>query len=272
MLQGSRSYITKSNTVPTLNLCIVLLWSQPEPATYLLPVWYKYMSEAHLVLAGTCTAKVSTDTSQYFYSRFYLYEDVWASSILIHYLASRLLVNELILHLASQSNTSIKQILLTAHVSHTIIQMAVEICVAAASQPLFPDYMSLDGRDYTSSNRNGAMPSLSGVFMFIYLLAVHSSIYISAKHSVILPIYLLYAYYQVLLSPTHILGLRHQGDANLANPFGSVFPRFLWRPDNMVSYHQSTTSNIKHLHRTTTTTLELLSTRCRWGFHIRHAP
>jgi hypothetical protein len=50
--------------------------------------------------------------------------------------------------------------------------MAVKICVAPASQPLFPDYMSLDGRDYTSFNRNGAMPPLSGVFMFMYPLAV----------------------------------------------------------------------------------------------------
>lgn len=66
---------------------LCFLWSQPEPVTYLLPVWYKYMSEAHLVLAGTCTEKVSTDTSQYFYGCFYLYEDVWASRILIHYLA-----------------------------------------------------------------------------------------------------------------------------------------------------------------------------------------
>lgn len=146
------------------------LWSQPEPTTYLLPVWYKYMSEAHLVLAGTCTAKVSTDTSQYFYSRFHLHEDVWASRLLIHYLASRLLVSELILHLESQSDTSIEQILLTAHASRTIIQMAVRICVVTASQYLFPDYMSLDG--YTSFNRNGAMLPLSGVLMFIYPLAV----------------------------------------------------------------------------------------------------
>ena len=50
--------------------------------------------------------------------------------------------------------------------------MAVKICVAAASQALFPDCMSLDGRDYTTFNRNGAMPLLSGVFMFIYSLAV----------------------------------------------------------------------------------------------------
>jgi hypothetical protein len=101
MLQGAGRYTTKSITVPALNMCIVLSWSQPEPATYLLPVWYKYMSEAHLVLTGTCTEKVSTDTSQYFYGRFHLYEDVWASRILIHYFAGRLLVNELILHLAS---------------------------------------------------------------------------------------------------------------------------------------------------------------------------
>ncbi|KAF4160219.1 hypothetical protein CNMCM6069_009290 [Aspergillus lentulus] len=116
--------------------------------------------------------KVSTDTSQYFYGRFHLYEDVWASRILIHYLAGRLLVNELILHLASQCDTSTERILQTTHARRTIIQMAVDICTAAASQPLFPDYISLDGRDYTSLNRNGAMPPLSGVFMFMYPLAV----------------------------------------------------------------------------------------------------
>jgi hypothetical protein len=116
--------------------------------------------------------KASTDTSQYFYGHFHLYEDVWASRILIHYLAGRLLVNELILHLASQSDALIEQILQTAHARRTIIQMAGDICVAAASQPLFPEYISLDGRDYMSLNRNGAMPPLSGVFMFMYPLAV----------------------------------------------------------------------------------------------------
>ncbi|EAW16911.1 Zn(II)2Cys6 transcription factor [Aspergillus fischeri NRRL 181] len=108
--------------------------------------------------------KVSKDTSQYFYGRFHLYEDVWASRILIHYLTGRLFVNELILHLASQCDSSIEQILQTAHARRMIIQLAVDICVAAASQPLFPDYMSL--------NRNGAIPPLSGVFMFMYPLAV----------------------------------------------------------------------------------------------------
>lgn len=62
MLQGARRFTTKSITVPALNMCIVLLLSQPEPATYLLPDLHKYMSEAHLVLSGTCTEKVSTDT------------------------------------------------------------------------------------------------------------------------------------------------------------------------------------------------------------------
>ncbi|PKX89381.1 Zn(II)2Cys6 transcription factor [Aspergillus novofumigatus IBT 16806] len=113
--------------------------------------------------------KVSTDTSQYFSGRFHLYEDVWASRILTHYLTGRLFVNELILHLASQCDTSIEQI---PHARRMVIQLAVDICVAAASQPLFPDYMSPDGRDYISLNINGAMPPLSGVFLFMYPLAV----------------------------------------------------------------------------------------------------
>ncbi|KAF7180013.1 hypothetical protein CNMCM7691_009066 [Aspergillus felis] len=116
--------------------------------------------------------KVSTDTSQYFHGRFHLYEDVWASRILIHYLVGRLLVNELILRLAPLYATPMEQILRTAQASRTIIQMAVDICVAAASQPLFLDYMSLNRRDYMSLNRNDAMPPLSGVFMLMYPLAV----------------------------------------------------------------------------------------------------
>ncbi|KAH1322895.1 hypothetical protein KXV52_005068 [Aspergillus fumigatus] len=110
------------------------------------------------------TEKVSTDTSQYFYGRVHLYEDVWASRILIHYLVGRLFVNELILHLASQCESSIEKILQAARARRMILQLAVDICVAAGSQPLFPDYMSLD--------RNGRIPPLSGVFLFMYPLAV----------------------------------------------------------------------------------------------------
>ncbi|RHZ44308.1 uncharacterized protein CDV56_101532 [Aspergillus thermomutatus] len=117
-----------------------------------LPAKYGYME------------KVSTDASQYFHGRFHIYEDVWASRILVYYRLGRLLVNELILHLVSRCDTSMDQIQQTVHVRNTIIQMAVDICVAAASQPLFVDYMSL--------NRSHGMPPLSGVFMLMYPLAV----------------------------------------------------------------------------------------------------
>ncbi|GIC86192.1 uncharacterized protein Aud_002557 [Aspergillus udagawae] len=116
--------------------------------------------------------KVSADTSQYFHGRFHLYEDVWASRILIHYRVGRLLVNELILRLASLYGTRVEQILRTTQASCTIIQMAADICVAAASQPLFLDYMSLSRRDHLSLNRTDAMPPLSGVFMLMYPLVV----------------------------------------------------------------------------------------------------
>ncbi|RHZ58689.1 hypothetical protein CDV55_103778 [Aspergillus turcosus] len=108
--------------------------------------------------------KVSPDTSQYFHGRFHLYEDVWASRILIHYRLGRLLVNELILHLASRCDSSIDQILRTAHARRTVIQMAVDICVAAASQSLFPGYTRL--------SRSPITPPLNGVFMLMYPLAV----------------------------------------------------------------------------------------------------
>jgi hypothetical protein len=65
MLQGARRYTNKSITVPTgatLNMCIVLLWSQLEATAYLLPAWYEYMSEAHLVLAGKGYAAYSMHT------------------------------------------------------------------------------------------------------------------------------------------------------------------------------------------------------------------
>ncbi|GIK05337.1 hypothetical protein Aspvir_009444 [Aspergillus viridinutans] len=68
-----------------------------------------------------CMEKVSTDTSQYFHGRFHLYQDVWASRILIYYRVGRRLVNELILHLASRCETSTEQILETAHARNTII-------------------------------------------------------------------------------------------------------------------------------------------------------
>lgn len=108
--------------------------------------------------------KVSPDTSQYFHGRFHLYEDVWASRILIHYRLGRLLVNELILHLAPRCDNSIDQILRTAHACRTIIQMAVDICVAAASRSLFPGYTRL--------SRSPIIPPLNGVFMLMYPLAV----------------------------------------------------------------------------------------------------
>lgn len=118
------------------------------------------------------TEIVSADTSQYFQGRFHLYEDVWASRILIYYRVGRLLVNELILQLASRCDNSMEQILQTAHARGTIIQMAIDICVAAASQPLFLDYMSLSRCDHMSLNLNDGMPPLSGVFMLMYPLAV----------------------------------------------------------------------------------------------------
>ncbi|KAF7114722.1 hypothetical protein CNMCM5793_009673 [Aspergillus hiratsukae] len=108
--------------------------------------------------------KVSPDTSQYFHGRFHLYEDVWASRILIYYRMGRLLVNELILRLASRCDNSIDQILQTAHARRTIIQMAVDICVAAASRPLFPGN--------TRHSRSDKIPPLNGVFMLMYPLAV----------------------------------------------------------------------------------------------------
>ncbi|KAL4881013.1 hypothetical protein BJY04DRAFT_189721 [Aspergillus karnatakaensis] len=104
-----------------------------------------------------------------FYGQYHVYNDAWASRVLIHYYHGRLLVHEVILATVSQLEDPAQEWITQRERSLAVVnQMATDTCVGIATQCLFDQPVVLP-------NGGIGRPPLKGVFMMIYPLTIAAS-------------------------------------------------------------------------------------------------
>lgn len=111
----------------------------------------------------------SSDTQNTFNGKYMVYNDVWASRDLNHYLWGRLVVNEMILlHLSRLRTPTLGDLRQRQRALDTISQMATGICAGAASQ------MGVFGCGVPAETMP-RLPPLNGVFMLLFPLTIAGS-------------------------------------------------------------------------------------------------
>ncbi|KAL5003679.1 hypothetical protein BDV10DRAFT_180212 [Aspergillus recurvatus] len=107
--------------------------------------------------------KEAADVRGTFYGQYHVYQDAWASRVLIHYQLGRLLVNEVIVAYASQLEEPAAEWI--AHKERSLVvvsQMATDICIGIASQTLPAEGISPHG--------GNSPPLMKGIFVSVYSL------------------------------------------------------------------------------------------------------
>jgi hypothetical protein len=114
----------------------------------------------------TFAVKGSVTHQGTFYGQYHVYKDPWVSRIFNHYRWTRLLANEIILSTISSLRWPTPEDLILRQQSlDTISCMAVEICTGVASH----EAISQRG---LATNDPSHIPSLNGIFMMLFPLAV----------------------------------------------------------------------------------------------------
>ncbi|KAL5043505.1 hypothetical protein BDW71DRAFT_199707 [Aspergillus fruticulosus] len=108
--------------------------------------------------------KEAADLRGTFYGQYHVYQDAWASRVLIHYQLGRLLVNEVIVAYGSRlEETAAEWIAQKEHSLVVVSQMATDICIGIASQTL--------PAQATWPHGGNSPPPMKGIFVNVYSLA-----------------------------------------------------------------------------------------------------